>query len=53
MSPKTLEERDKMARFPYATAIGSLMYAMLYTRLDIAYSVSLTSKFQSNVGLKH
>lgn len=53
MSPKTPEERDKMARIPYASAIGSLMYAMLCTRPDIAYAVSLTSRYQSNPGLEH
>ena len=29
------------------------MYAMLYTRPDIAYVVSVTSRFQSNPGLEH
>ncbi|PPZ05609.1 hypothetical protein C5P41_24865, partial [Escherichia coli] len=53
MSPKTPEERDKMARIPYASAIGSLMYAMLCTRPNIAYAVSLTSRYQSNPGLEH
>ncbi len=47
------EEREKMARIPYVSAIGSLMYAMFYTRLDIAYAVSLTRMFQSNLGLKY
>ena len=35
--PKTQEERDHMARVPYASAIGSLMYAMLCTRPDIYF----------------
>ena len=29
------------------------MYAILCTRLDIAYAISVTSKFQSNPGLEH
>ncbi len=53
ISLKTPEEREKMARILYASAIGSLIYAMLYTRPDIAYALSLTSRFQSNPGLKH
>ena len=53
MSPKTPEEREKMAKVPYASAIGSLMYAMLCTRPDIAYAVSITSRFQSDPGLEH
>ncbi|PKI40164.1 hypothetical protein CRG98_039447 [Punica granatum] len=53
MSPKTPEEREEMAQVPYASAIGSLMYAMLCTRPDIAYAVSVTSEYQSNPGLDH
>ncbi len=37
MSPKTPGEREKMAKILYALVIGSLMYVMLYTRLDISY----------------
>ncbi len=44
-SPKTPEERERMAKAPYPSIIGSLMYAMLCTRLDIAYAVSMTSRF--------
>ena len=32
MCPKTQEEEDKMSKVPYASAIGSLMYAMVCTR---------------------
>ena len=30
-SPTMEEEQDHMAKVPYALAIGSLMYAMVYT----------------------
>ncbi|XP_065628547.1 secreted RxLR effector protein 161-like [Quercus suber] len=53
MCPKTQDEKEKMARVPYANAVGSLMYAMMYTRLDICYAVGLVSRFQSNPGLAH
>ncbi|PKI33257.1 hypothetical protein CRG98_046351 [Punica granatum] len=53
MSPKTPEEREKMAQVPYASAIGSSMYAILCTRPNIAYAVSVTSKYQSNPGPNH
>ena len=53
MSPKTLEDVVEMAKVPYALAIGSLMYAMLCTRLDITYDVSVISRFQSNPGLEY
>ena len=42
-----------MRRFPYASAVGSLMYAMLCTRPDICYVVGVVSRFQSNPGLNH
>ena len=32
----------------YQSAVGSLMYAMLGTRPDIAYTVSLVSRYSSN-----
>ena len=53
MSPKTPEEMEQMSKVPYASAIGSLIYAMLCIRPDIAYIVSITRRFQSNPGLKH
>ncbi|KAH9681570.1 Integrase catalytic domain-containing protein [Citrus sinensis] len=34
-------------------AVGSLMYAMVCTRADIAYAVSLVSRFMSDPGKEH
>jgi hypothetical protein len=42
-----------MNKILYASAIGSIMYAMLCTRSDVAYAISLTSRYQSDPGLKH
>ncbi|KAM1180046.1 hypothetical protein ACFX2G_019554 [Malus domestica] len=53
MEPKTHEEIRQMSIVPYASAIRSLMYAMICTRPDIAYAVSITSRYQSNPGSKH
>ena len=53
MCPKTSEEKERMARVPYASAVGSLMYAMMCTRPDICYAVGLVSRFQSNPGIAH
>ena len=53
MSPKTYDEREQMNKIPYASAIGSLIYAMLCTRPDIAHAVSVTSRYQSNPGEEH
>jgi hypothetical protein len=52
-SPKTEEEKDFMAKVPYASAIGSLMYAMVCTRPDIAHAVGAVSRFMTNPGKQH
>ena len=52
-SPATAEERERMNKIPYASAVGSIMYAMLCTRPDIAHVVSLTSRYQSDPGMEH
>ena len=52
-SPKTLEGKERMNRIPYASAVGSLMYAMLCTRLDIYYVVGVVSRYQSDPGEEH
>jgi len=52
-SPKTPQEEEDMSRVPYASAVGSLMYAMLCTRPDICYAVGVVSRFQSNPGPEH
>ena len=38
---------------PYHEAIGSLMYAAIATRPDIAFTVSALSKLLSNPGIAH
>ena len=50
---KTPNEQKQMARVPYSSAISSLMYVMMCTRLDINFPVGLVSRFQSNLGLSH
>ena len=45
--PKTKEEEEDMSRVPYASAVGSLMYAMACTRPDIAHVVGVLSRFMS------
>lgn len=38
---------------PYANAVGSVMYAMVSTRPDLAFGVGLVSRFMSNPSKEH
>ena len=42
------EEQTYIAKVPYASAIGSLMYALVCTRPDIAHAVGIVSRYMSN-----
>jgi len=42
-----------MKEVPYASAVGSLMYAMLCTRPDICFAVGMVSRYRSNLGREH
>ena len=53
MCPKTQEDMDYMSKVPYASPIGSLMYAMVYTRPDIAHAVGVVSRYMNNPGKEH
>ena len=51
--PKTQEERDRMQKIPYSSAMGSIIYAMLCTRPNVSCALSLTSRYQSDPGEEH
>jgi hypothetical protein len=51
--PVSEEEKAEMEKIPYASAVGSLMYAMIATRPDIAFAVGVVSRYMSNPGKKH
>ena len=53
LSPKTKAEKAEMMKIPYASAVGSLMYAMVCTRPDIGYAVGVVSRFMSNPDKEH
>ena len=52
-SPKSFEERDHMTLVLYASAVGSLMYAMVCTRPDIAHAVGVVSRYMANPRKEH
>ena len=41
--PTTPEERERMSKVPYASAVGAIMYTMTCTRPDVAYPLGVTS----------
>jgi len=50
--PKTklknnVNKDDEMVKVPYQQHVGSLMYAMLCTRLDLAYPISMVNQHMS------
>ncbi|RVW23075.1 hypothetical protein VitviT2T_005480 [Vitis vinifera] len=51
--PKNDLEREQMKNIPYASAVGSLMYAQVCTRPDIAFAVGMLGRYQSNPGKDH
>ncbi|MCO5570951.1 hypothetical protein L7F22_024681 [Adiantum nelumboides] len=51
--PESEEEKVKMEKIPYASAVGGLMYAMIATRSDIAFAVEIVSRYMSNPDKKH
>ncbi|XP_068475219.1 secreted RxLR effector protein 161-like [Phaseolus vulgaris] len=42
-----------MAMIPYASVVGSIMYAQVCTRPDIAYIAGMLGRYQSNPSLDH
>ena len=45
ISPKIPKERNRMSSILYTSVVGSIMYAMLYTRSDVAYALGVASRF--------
>ncbi|GKD04301.1 hypothetical protein Tco_1179275 [Tanacetum coccineum] len=44
----TSAEMKRMQNVPYASAVGSIMYAVRCTRPDVAFAQNITSRFQQN-----
>lgn len=51
--PTTERDKEIMKTKSYAHIVGSIMYAILYTRPDLTFAVGLVNKFLSNLGLQH
>ncbi|XP_048422558.1 secreted RxLR effector protein 161-like [Pyrus x bretschneideri] len=51
--PKIELKKRKMILNPYASLVGSLMYANICTKPDLAFIVGLSGGFQSNLSELH
>ncbi|GJT21830.1 hypothetical protein Tco_0891767 [Tanacetum coccineum] len=49
----TPAEKRRMSNVPYASVVGSIMYAVRCTRPDVAFAQNITSRFQQNPGKLH
>ena len=47
------DEREEMKTIPYSSVVGSLMYAQVCTRPDIAFIVGMLGRYLSNPGSQH
>jgi hypothetical protein len=50
---RNVNRNDESKGFPYQQVIGSLMYAMLCTRPDLAYPMSVLSQHMVNPNMEH
>ncbi|KAL0318170.1 UNVERIFIED_CONTAM: Retrovirus-related Pol polyprotein from transposon TNT 1-94 [Sesamum calycinum] len=48
-----MRKLKRMLDIPYASAVGSIQYAAQCTRPDIAYALSVTSRYQACAGEAH
>lgn len=53
LCPKLDDDKAQMAKIPYGSLVGSIMYAMICSRPDIVHVVSVISRFMYNLREKH
>ena len=51
--PKNQYKLDQMKTVPYTSAVGSLQYAQVCTRLDLAFITGVLGRYQANPGQEH
>jgi hypothetical protein len=50
---RNMDGNDESKGFPYQQMVGSLTYAMLCTRLDLAYQISVLTQHMANPNMEH
>jgi ATP-binding cassette subfamily B (MDR/TAP) protein 1 len=51
--PSSEDDIKYMSRVPHFSVVGSLMYAMVCSRPDLSYAMSLVSRYMANPGKEH
>jgi hypothetical protein len=51
--PQNALEQEQMKNIPYASAVDSILYVQVYTRPDIAVTIGMLGRYQSNPGMEH
>ena len=52
-NPTTAGDRETMKVIPYASALGSIKYAMLCTRPIVCLAMGLARRYKSDPGVNH
>ena len=50
MSPTTDQQKIQMAKIPYRQVVGSLLWVVTGSRVDIAFAVTCCAKYSINPG---
>jgi len=53
MSPKTVDDHEYISHVPYASAVGSLMYATACTRPYLSQVMSMVSRYMHDPSRDH
>ena len=51
--PTTLQKREHMSTISYTSVVGSIIYTMTCTRLNVAHSLEVVSRYQSDPSENH
>ena len=52
-NPTTVEDRERMKVIPYASAIGSIKYAMLCAKPTVYLAMNLARGYDIDLGVDH
>ena len=53
LCPQSDKDVEYMSKVPYSSAVGSLMYAMVSSRLNLSHVLSVVSRYMANPSKEH